>query len=165
MPAILRARLPLAAALVGSALLAGPGHGQEASLTVSAIVVGQCTLTGATLDFGAYVAGQSSARNGQSSIGIDCPAGVDVTIDMSPGGNPGPGGFRNMAGGDDFLRYQLYRNGARTQVWSSGGGGKRVNPTAGGAEVHGVFGQIQANQTVATGDYADTVLITLTING
>lgn len=166
MPATARARLPLAAgALLGLLLAAGGSHAQQANLTVSATVVGQCILSGATLDFGTYVAAQGNARDGQASIGVDCPRGLDVTIEMSQGHNPGPGDFRNMASGDDFLQYQLYRDHARSRVWGARSDGREVDPTRRGNRIYEVFGRIPAGQTVAVGDYTDTVLITLTING
>jgi spore coat protein U-like protein len=165
MPATSRARLLLAAGLALPLLAADAVEAQQANLTVKAKVVGECTLTGGTLDFGTYMSGQDSTRDRQTTIGLDCPPGLSVTVMMSGGNNQGADSFRNMAGSGDLLKYQLYTDSARTQVWSSGTtGGKRINGTAGGNEAHTVFGHVPSNQVVDPGNYADTVLITLAVH-
>jgi spore coat protein U-like protein len=164
MPVTFRARLLLAAGLALSLLAADAAEAQQANLTVKAKVVGECTLTGGTLDFGTYMSGQDSTRSRQTTIGLNCPPGLSVTVMMSGGNNPGADSFRNMAGSSDLLRYQLYTDSARTQVWSGGTGGKRINGTAGGNEAHTVFGHVPPNQVVDPGSYTDTVLITLAVH-
>jgi spore coat protein U-like protein len=165
MSATSRTRLLLAAGLAPLLLAPGTAEAQQANLRVKAKVVGECTLTGGTLDFGTYMSGQDGASDRQANIGVDCPRGLRVTVMMSGGNNPGPGSFRNMAGSGDLLRYQLYADSARTQVWSTGANGKRTNWTSGGNEAHTVFGHIPANQVVDAGNYTDTVVITLAVDG
>jgi spore coat protein U-like protein len=165
MPAIRATRLLLIAGIAGPLLAAGAVEAQQAYLRVKARVVGECTLSGGTLDFGTYMSGQDSPRNGQTSVGVDCPRGFGFTIMMSGGNNPGPGNFRNMAGSGDLLRYQLYTDSGRTDVWSTGSGGKRINGSSGGNQSHAVFGHIPAHQVADAGNYTNTVVITLSIDG
>jgi spore coat protein U-like protein len=160
--------LVAAAALVsGMALGAPAAHAQNANLQVTSSVVGTCTLSGGTLAFGTYVQAQTKPKDGQGTISLNCPAGINVTINMDMG-QSGGGGFRNMTGGGQNLIYQLYRDAARAQVWGTGtgaSGGKQVNPSAGGAQTHDVYGRINANQSPPfAGNYTDTVIVSLTIN-
>jgi spore coat protein U-like protein len=165
MSATFRTRLLLSTGLALLLLAPGAARAQQATLRVKAKVVGECTLTSGTLDFGTYMSGQDSSRNGQTNVGVDCPRGLRVTVMMSGGNNPGPGNFRNMVGSGDLLRYQLYTDSGRTDVWSTGSGGKRINGTSGGNQAHAVFGHIPANQVVDAGNYTDTVVITLAVDG
>jgi spore coat protein U-like protein len=162
-----RSLVAAAALLLGMVLGVPAAQAQTANLQVTSSVVGQCTLTGGTLAFGTYVLGQTTAKDGQGTVSLNCPAGINVTINMNMG-LQGGGGARNMASAGNNLTYQLYRDSARTQVWGSGtgaAGGKQVSPTVAGAQTHDVFGQIPANQSPSgTGNYTDTVVVSLTIN-
>jgi spore coat protein U-like protein len=162
-----RLLLAAAALLLGMAVGAPAAHAQTANLQVTSSVVGQCTVTGGTLAFGTYVQGQTTPKDGQGSISLNCPAGINVTVNMNMGLNPGSGS-RNMASAGNFLNYQLFRDAARSQVWGTGtgaSGGKPVNPTSAGAQAHDVYGQIGAAQAPSTtGNYTDTVVVGLTIN-
>jgi spore coat protein U-like protein len=162
-----RGLVAAAALALGMVLGAPAAHAQTANLQVTSSVVGSCTLTGSTLAFGTYVQAQTTPKDAQGTISLNCPAGVNVTINMDMG-QSGGGGFRNMTGGGQNLIYQLYRDASRAQVWGTGtgaSGGKQVNPTVTGAQSHDVYGRINANQSPPfTGAYPDTVVVSLTIN-
>jgi spore coat protein U-like protein len=157
-----------AALALGMVLGAPAAHAQTANLQVTSSVVGSCTLSGGTLAFGTYVQAQTTPKDAQGTISLNCPAGINVTINMNQGGNPGGSGSRNMTGGAQSLNYQLYRDTTRSQVWGTGtgaAGGKSVNPTVAGPQTHEVYGRIAPDQSPSfTGNYTDTVVVSLTIN-
>lgn len=162
-----RARLltGTAAALLATSLAGGAVQAQEANLTVTASVVAACTLTGGTLAFDTYVSGQQVDKDGQTDISYDCAEGIDIAIALGSGGNPEGDGSRNMASGSNELRYQLYQGESRNQVWGTAADSLQVFPTLGGEQQVPVYGRIFADQAVPAGEYQDTVIITLTVNG
>src|SRR5919106_7048706 len=105
-------------------------------------------------------------RTAQGTISLNCPANVNVTINMNQGISPGGSGSRNMMSNGNPLNYQLYRDATRTQVWGTGtgsAGGKVINPTVAGPQTHDVYGQIGPNQSPgANGTFTDTVVVSLT---
>ncbi|MGI9416395.1 MAG: Csu type fimbrial protein [Geminicoccaceae bacterium] len=151
-----------AAGLAGVTALAGPVLAQSSdTLTVQANVGGECTVTGATLDFGAYTGTQKDV---DVPIGFNCNAPTNIAISMDGGATGDPNG-RLMFNGDfsSQILYELYRNSARTQLWGvfpedseDFTSATTGNPT--------VFGRIPGGQTPLPGSYADSVIITLTTN-
>jgi spore coat protein U-like protein len=73
------------------------------------------------------------------------------------------GGDRAMSGpGVSHLRYQIYRDSARSQVWSQGTEAMRV--VAHGVNVRDqftVFGRIPPSQEVDPGAYSDVLTATV----
>ena len=103
------------------------------------------------------------------------PAATNLTIAAGIGANPSGATFdkRNMkAGGADTLNYWLYPPGytvtphSATNVWGDGSGTSRVwGPfaPANGAVNNGTASlQVEGNQDVAGGSYADSVVFTMT---
>jgi spore coat protein U-like protein len=70
----------------------------------------------------------------------------------------------------NYLTYQIYKEAANTNIWTTGAAGGVVPnastsknsalTTASGAALT-VFGKIPQNQDVTTGSYSDTVTITI----
>ncbi|MGI9416393.1 MAG: Csu type fimbrial protein [Geminicoccaceae bacterium] len=141
---------------------------EAANVDVSAAVVAQCTLVANALAFGNYVNGQASAKNGQADVSYDCASGLDITLNLSSGANPGGGNVRNMESPTTFelLSYELFQDAARSVDWGSGAAGINVNPTPGrGAQTHTIFGEIPPNLAVTPAtNYADVVVFDLTVN-
>jgi spore coat protein U-like protein len=79
---------------------------------------------------------------------------------------------RWLAAGPLRLYYNLYRNAARTEIWGNGTGGSFVvsgslkpGPGVGNetrSETYTVYGRVPEQQDADTGDYSDTIVITLT---
>lgn len=149
--------------------LSGPTMAQEIqdtdNLIVLANVAGECSVEGGTLDFGTYT---GEEKNVDVPIGSNCNAPSNISISLS-GGNIGSPNDREMfrpaddEGFTDSLKYQLYQDEARTDIWG-------VFPedsadfTAATSGTPTVFGQIEGGLTPTPGAYSDTVIITLTTN-
>ncbi len=137
-----------------------------ANLSVSATVSVNCAITAGTLAFGTYdpvVANASTDLDAAGTFTVACTKGAaGVTIDLGQGGNYSSG--RRMAAGGSYLAYQLYSDSGRSTVWGSTSGGATVSvaaPASKAAVTHTVYGRVAANQDVAAGSYADTVVATV----
>jgi spore coat protein U-like protein len=119
----LRALLPvsLAAGLLALAIGLVPtaaAEPQTGQLAVTATVLSGCALTGGTLDFGTYIAGQSAARDASGQIGfVNCSGLLTFELD---GGQNGNVNTRRMSGTGGTLNYQIYTTSSRTSIWGTG---------------------------------------------
>lgn len=137
------------------------------TLTVTANVLGICTIDPATLDFGDYdpVGGD---WDGSGTITVNCTQGSQYWIGLDEGANSPDGSARRMANGSgEFLSYELYRDAPGGAVWDNTDGGlgsTLANTVAAGysAYVVTVHGRIPGTQPVSTGVYTDSV--TMTVN-
>jgi len=148
--------------LVGLTALAGPAFAQSSdTLTVLANVGGECTVSGATLDFGSY---SGDTLDVDVPISFECNSPTNVAISMSGGTTGNPNG-REMfnEGFTSSILYELHRNSGRSQIWG-------VFPedsldfTNATTDTPTVFGRIPGGQNPLPGSYSDTVQITLTTN-
>jgi spore coat protein U-like protein len=148
--------------LAGLAALSGPALAQSTdTLTVLASVGGECSVTGATLDFGNY---SGDTLDVEVPIGFECNAPTNIAISMGGGTTGNPNG-REMFNADfsSSILYELHRNNGRSQIWG-------VFPedsldfTNASTGTPTVFGRIPAGQTPLPGSYSDAVTITLTTN-
>ena len=168
-------KLALAAtALVALSSLGSTAYAATATsdLAVSASVTANCTIDASGgLAFGAYdpvVTNASTDLTGQGTIDTTCTNGASVTVTLGQGANADTGSSddapvrRMLSGTTDYLSYQLYSDSSRTTVWgNSAGTGAAVTGT--GAVVSTtVYGLVTAGQNVASGNYSDTVVATVT---
>jgi len=162
--------LTFSAALLAStpALAAGSA---TADLDVSASVSESCTISASPLAFGAYdpvVANRSTDLDGTGSVTVTCTAGAPVAVRLDQGLNAGVGSSdaapaRQMAGSrGGELSYALYSDTQRTQVWGNDDENAVTSEGTGGAVELTVYGRIPGGQNVPAGDYADTVVATVT---
>jgi spore coat protein U-like protein len=140
----------------------------QSNLTVTATVNGACTIAPATaFGFGFYNP-TVAALDAQTDITINCTQGTSYWVGLDQGANFS-GGRRMTNGTGEFLSYELYRSAAdRTAgiVWDNTNGGlpnATANTVAPGLSPYTVtvFGRIPMNQTVSTGLYSDTVVMTV----
>jgi spore coat protein U-like protein len=158
-----RRRIGIAAVLLAAAALeAGPAVGSTdtGTLTVTATVNSNCSLSGGTLAFGTYTAGQTSNLDAQGAINyVNCPAG-NLVFELDNGANAN-GSQRRMKSGNNFLNYEIYKTGTRNTRWGSGPDAVTIQLLQPGSGSVPVYGRIPAGQAVPPGNYSDTVTITL----
>ena len=151
-----------AMSLASLTVLSGPALAQSSdTLTVLANVGGECSVTGATLDFGSYT---GDRKDVDVPISFTCNAPTNVAISMNGGSTGDPSG-RSMFNGDfsGEMRYQLFRDAGRTQLWGVFPQ-DHANFTSASNGTPTVFGRIPAGQNPPAESYKDEVVITLTTN-
>jgi spore coat protein U-like protein len=149
-------------------------------VALDARAAADCSITAANLNFGNYDPLSNVADDSAGSVTVTCrlvsqgAARINYTVSISPGVNSGSATSRQMAAGTARLGYNVFTDPARSQVWGSGAGGTviatgamTVGPGVGNGSgqqsvTHTVYGRIPQLQDAAPGNYADTLLITLT---
>jgi len=148
-----------------------------ANLAVSASVAANCTISTSAVVFGAYDpigANASAALTTSGSVTIACTKGTAPTITLGQGNNYSGG--RRMAGGGDFLTYELYQptntnpdagstcSYAGPTIWGTTGG-QVFTPTAAtskAARTYKVCGSMPGGQDPSVAaSYTDTVVATV----
>ena len=153
------------------------------NVTVSASVSQNCTVSTATVAFGAYDPVAANAASDlvapAAPLTVTCTKGATgVTIDLGQGGNYSTG--RRMTDGTDFLDYQLYKASTEASgaacasppssgagIWGSTSGGSTLTPSsptwsAATGLVFNICGVVPQAQDVGVGSYTDTVVATVT---
>jgi spore coat protein U-like protein len=161
----------LSCALVILLLAVGPAKlfagSASASLSVTATVANDCTVSTSALAFGSYepiATNASTPMDGTGSVTITCTRGATTTIGLDAGSNaPGSGTTRAMLAGGVKLDYEIYKDSGRTTIWGNSGASLFTPPVAPNknSRSFSVFGRIPAGQDVASGSYNDSVLATI----
>ncbi len=137
-----------------------------ANLSVTATVVGQCTVTApTTLAFGNYdpvTANASTDLDAQTNISVACTKGTpSVWIGLNTGANAASG-VRRMASGTERLTYEIYSDAPRSTVWGNTlATGVSYTAASKAAANLTVYGRVAPGQDVAVGSYTDTVVATV----
>lgn len=144
----------------------GRGGGRvNFNFTASAPVPAHCTISGATdLDFGRVPGLIRSNRDQTSTISMTCTNRTAWNMALDNGQNA-TDNIRRMRSdrGASVVRYELYRDPARTQRWGSTvGGDTLVGTGTGNQQTVTVHGRVPAGQSVPAGTYRDTITVTVT---
>jgi spore coat protein U-like protein len=148
-------------ALILPAALA-PAATKTAKFNVTATVQNDCTVAATDLAFGT-VGLLSSNVDSTSTLTITCTPTTAYKVGLDAGNVTGSTvDNRLMASGTTTMRYQLYSDTARTQVWRDS-----VDSTVGGtgsgvAQSMTVYGRIPVQTTPAVGSYLAQVTATIT---
>jgi len=149
------------AALCGAALVPStPAWGGTASgtLDVSLRVLPGCSVTAAPL---AFVAEAGVGSEAQAPIDVQCAGNTAVALSLDSGMNALGNQRQLVSAGGTAVPYAIYTDPARTRGWQE-------EPLRGDTGEDGnlqvvAYGRIEGRDTaVASGDYRDTVTVTLT---
>lgn len=133
-------------------------------MEVSATVVEACAVTATNLAFGNYDPTAPSPADTTSSITVNCTPGTSFTVGLNAGTTSGATVTnRQMASGSQRLDYALYQDVARSVNWGNTPGTDTPAPVTAtiSPSVLTVHGRVPAQQAVASGNYTDTVTITV----
>jgi spore coat protein U-like protein len=140
---------------------------KQTSFGVSAVVNPNCLVSATALNFGGYDG--TVAKTGTSDISVRCSTGTTFSVLLSTGG--GTFAQRLLAGsGSNALQYNLYTTAAASTIWGDGtnstgiGGGTGAGMASGSAvpfTVHGVLPDNAFNQGAPSGNYTDTITVTV----
>lgn len=139
------------------------GAGTDAGLTFQALatVTPMCLLQKpADLNFGTR-SSLTTVADATTSISLTCTRDASYSVALDAGVNNN--GNRNMRlnAGTALVRYELYRNAARNQLWTTGANAQTGTGT-GTAQTLTVYGRVPTQTTPAQGAFTDTVTITVT---
>ncbi len=156
------------AALLGVTLVpyAVSAANETASLTVSATVTNNCTISTAALTFASYdpvVTNASANLDGTGRVTVACTKGASPTIGLGTGSSASGSARRLSDGSGNYLSYDLYQDSGRSVAWANSGTGVVTTSaaTSKAARDFTVYGRIAGNQDVPAGSYSDTVVATV----
>jgi spore coat protein U-like protein len=129
-------------------------------LTAQAAWSAKCTVSVQSINFGSYDPFNNQNLDSTGAVAVDCNASTAYSISLSPG--LATYSARAMASGTHQLLYNLYTNATRTTIWGDGSGGTAMISTTAKIGNHTVYGRIPARQNAFVGNYADTIVVTLT---
>lgn len=158
--------LVAATALAGATLAPAVAHADSASnsFTVSAHVVSSCEVTANDLNFGDYNPVAAANVDAATTLSVRCTNGTayNVGLDMGAGSGASPATRYMADSSSNALAYTLYQNAGRTTLWGTTvGTNTRSGTGTGNAVTIDVYGRIPMNQTAPTGNYSDTITVSV----
>jgi spore coat protein U-like protein len=143
----------------------------------TAWAVADCSVSSTGVAFGIYDPTTAAATDSTGNLTLVCThvsgggQRVNYSVALSAG-NSGTFTQRWMRAGTSTLNYNLFDTAARARIWGDGSAGTvvisdgfAVGPGQGNNRrevVYPIYGRIPAQQAVATGNYSDTIVVTLT---
>jgi spore coat protein U-like protein len=158
---ILTAFLAMILSMLGLLLGARQAIAQTATDTfqVRAQVQKTCTIVANDLDFGVYNSSQQSRAS--TNLSVQCTPLTPFAVEIGPGGSGNR--FDRWMSGPGTLRYRLFKDGGYTQpTETTGSDFTGQSDPQGTAVTYQLYGQIAAAQVVPSGNYLDTVTVTVT---
>lgn len=146
------------------ALSPAPALAGKATYTmpVSINVVAGCTVSAAPLIFMMPLPANTT-YDSTSTITVVCTRNLPYTIDLDNGLYP-QGNNRQVfnAGANAYLRYDVYKDPPRSQVWGRGNTRNLAgNSGPTGRVVYPVYGRLTGRSGAPAGNYQDTITVTV----
>ncbi|MDX1562176.1 MAG: spore coat U domain-containing protein [Gammaproteobacteria bacterium] len=125
-----------------------------------------CRVSVVPLAFGDYYPVDRAPLDVTGSIDVSCRGRAGLFLATISTGSSGSYTNREMQSGPYTMRYNLYRDSARSLIWGDGTGGSVVN---GRVKLRNgrqdftlpVYGRIFPQQSVGAGIYVDDVIVTI----
>jgi spore coat protein U-like protein len=157
-------RLALAGAAVALSAATASAQTATGNFNVRMTVTAECRLNALNdLNFGS--AGLFTSNLDQTStLGVQCTNGTPYSIGLSAGANGSSVSDRRMknAASNDTVSYQLFLDAGRTQIWGATAGTDTLAGIGTGAsQTVTIHGRVPVQAAVATGNYSDTVTVTV----
>ena len=161
-----RIPLLLIGLVVISALARLEAQTSTASLTVSASVTKNCTISTTPVNFGAYdpvAANATAPLDGIGTIVVTCTKGAAAKVGLNPGSNAEGTSRRMTQGAGEYLAYELYKDTTHSTVWGDTLDTALDIPAAPNRNprTFTAYGRIAAAQDASVGNYTDTVVATV----
>jgi spore coat protein U-like protein len=137
-----------------------------ASLTVSASVTKNCTISTTPVNFGAYdpvAANATAPLDGVGTIVVTCTRGAVAKVGLNPGSNAEGTTRRMSQGAAEYLAYEIYKDTTHSTVWGDTLDTALDIPAAPNRNprTFTAYGRIAAAQDATVGNYTDTIVATV----
>jgi spore coat protein U-like protein len=137
-----------------------------ASLTVTANVTKNCTISTAPVNFGAYdtvAANATAPLDGIGTITVTCTKGAVAKVGLSAGANSQGTTRRMTSGATEYLTYEIYKDTAHANIWGDTIDTALDIPAAPNRNprTFTAYGRVPAAQDATVGNYTDTVVATV----
>jgi spore coat protein U-like protein len=146
--------------------LSGQGGQTSSSLTVTASVSKNCTISTAPVNFGAYdtvAANATAPLDGIGTVTVICTKGAAAKVALGAGTNA-QGTTRRMGQGTAaYLTYEIYKDTARATVWGDTADTALDIPAAPNRNprTFTAYGRVPPAQDATVGNYTDTIVATV----
>ncbi len=147
------------------------GATANTNLPISVSVNANCAVAASSVAFGVYDPLAATAASATGSLTITCTQGSAPSVAVGLGLNA-QGSVRRLSSGTAFIPYSLFQPSSNTPGAGCVGASVPFPSTAPGfaltaapsiaARTYNVCAQIAPGQDVAVGNYADTVVVTVT---
>jgi len=173
-------RLAVASVLALGVVNANAAGSKFDDINVTAVVVSNCLISVADLDFGDYdpiyvngvggsgTAGLAQHKDVDTEVTMTCTKGSTPALQISLGSNAGVGTVRKLRKGatSDYLSYALYSDSFGGTEWDNTGAGVAATTPTGttggtGSDTTVIYGRIPSSQDVPVGSYSDIVRVTV----
>jgi len=138
---------------------------KSANFQVLATIVSDCSVVSASnVDFGS-VGVMTNDLDTISTVTIVCTPGTAYTVSLDAGTGAGSTitDRRMASAGGGSLKYQLFRNAARTENWGNTPGTDTKGGTGTGTNTpYTIYARLPAQAAPAVGSYTSTVTATVT---
>jgi spore coat protein U-like protein len=142
-------------------------------MTVKATVASSCVVGASNLDFGTPSSAAIQAGNidATGTVIVNCTTGAAYTVALGAGMGAGATiAVRSMTSPAtttppvplSLLNYTIYADASRTTVWGTATGATVSGIGTGVNQTISAYGRIISPQTVRSGNYTDTVAVTVT---
>ena len=133
---------------------------------MNANVVKNCTITTTPVAFGSYdpvVVNATKPRDGEGTVSVTCTKGAVAKIGLNTGSNAQGPTRRMVAGAEEYLGYELYRDTGHATIWGDTTGTVLNIPAAPNRDPRDftVYGRVPGAQDASVGNYTDTVVATV----
>lgn len=165
----MRRNLLVVASIVSVSALAPSGLEAQtatASLTVSASVTKNCTISTTPVNFGAYdpvAANAAAPLDGIGTVVVTCTKGAAAKVGLNPGSNAEGTSRRMNQGAGEYLAYEIYKDTTHSTVWGDALDTALDIPAAPNRNprTFTAYGRIAAAQDATVGNYTDTIVATV----
>ena len=130
----------------------------QTSIEISADVLANCLIEAGDMDFGS-VGAITGNLDAVADLAVVCTPGTSYSIAIDGGLAAALPHERLMRSGERSITYGLYQDPARSAPWGEQEYA-RAGLGSGGEQVISVYGRVPA-QSVAVGNYSDTVVVTI----
>ncbi|BDU16235.1 Csu type fimbrial protein [Lysobacter auxotrophicus] len=162
---LLRSALLAGAVVLSFASIPSNAATKSANFQVLATMVSDCTIISITnVDFGS-VGVLSNDLDTIATLTVACTPGTSYTVSLNAGTGAGSTitDRRMGSAGGGSLKYQLFRDAARTQNWGNTPGTDTQGGTGNGSNnAYTIYARLPTQTAPAIGSYTSTVTATIT---